>query len=346
MGNDGVVKITDFGIAWSASSVPLTGTGQVVGTAHYLSPEQAEGGKATPASDVYALGMVAYECLAGRRAFDGENSVQIALKQIREQPDPLPDDVPVPIRAVVERAMAKDPAPTATPTAPRCATRWRPPRRGARPPRSPEVGAHGHVGAGLPSSADAGRPAGSVRRAGRARAGGSGRRRGGGHRPGRRADRGGGTPPAAGSTATTPATSSSAPAEPTTVTVSAADLVGRPLAEVQSVLTGLGLTVEVADVATADVAPGLVTAVGPEGELAPGATVTVTVATAPPPPLRRPSHRWSRRRPRRRRLLILPRRTPANGTRQRARQRPRQRPREREALTSSRLPHVRCAGTC
>ena len=87
-GNDGVVKITDFGIAWSASSVPLTGTGQVVGTAHYLSPEQADGGKATPASDVYALGTVAYECLAGRRAFDGENSVQIALKQIREEPDP------------------------------------------------------------------------------------------------------------------------------------------------------------------------------------------------------------------------------------------------------------------
>ena len=91
---DGVVKITDFGIAWSASSVPLTGTGQVIGTAHYLSPEQAAGGKATPASDVYALGTVAYECLAGRRAFDGENSVQIALKQIREEPEPLPPDVP------------------------------------------------------------------------------------------------------------------------------------------------------------------------------------------------------------------------------------------------------------
>src|SRR4051812_8642088 len=110
VGNDGRVKIADFGIAWSASSVPLTGTGQVVGTAHYLSPEQADGAKATPASDVYSLGTVAYECLAGRRAFDGENSVQIALKQIREQPEPLPADVPPGIRAVVERAMAKDPA--------------------------------------------------------------------------------------------------------------------------------------------------------------------------------------------------------------------------------------------
>src|SRR5918997_3385573 len=108
--SDGVVKITDFGIAWSTSSVPLTGTGQVIGTAHYLAPEQAAGGKATPASDVYALGAVAYECLTGRRAFDGENSVQIALKQMREEPAPLPADVPAGIRGVVERAMAKDPA--------------------------------------------------------------------------------------------------------------------------------------------------------------------------------------------------------------------------------------------
>src|SRR5688500_1234567 len=110
VGTDGVVKITDFGIAWSASSVPLTGTGQVVGTAHYLSPEQAQGGKASPASDVYALGTVAYECLTGRRAFDGENSVQIALKQIGEEPLPLPAEVPAGVRRLVEQAMAKDPA--------------------------------------------------------------------------------------------------------------------------------------------------------------------------------------------------------------------------------------------
>src|SRR4051812_33084713 len=110
VGADGTVKITDFGIAWSASSVPLTATGQVIGTAHYLSPEQAQGAKASPASDVYALGAVAYECLAGRRAFEGENSVQIAVKQIRENPDPLPPDVPPAVRRLVEQAMAKDPA--------------------------------------------------------------------------------------------------------------------------------------------------------------------------------------------------------------------------------------------
>ena len=70
IGFDGTVKITDFGVAMSGSSVPLTQTGQVIGTAHYLSPEQANGSRATPASDVYALGVVGYECLSGRRLFD------------------------------------------------------------------------------------------------------------------------------------------------------------------------------------------------------------------------------------------------------------------------------------
>src|SRR3954470_23145824 len=110
VGTDGTVKITDFGIAWSAGSVPLTQTGQVIGTASYLSPEQAAGAHATPASDVYALGMVGYECLAGRRAFDGDNSVTIALKHLRDQPDPLPAEVPAGLRTLIERATIKDPA--------------------------------------------------------------------------------------------------------------------------------------------------------------------------------------------------------------------------------------------
>src|SRR3712207_5528913 len=107
---DGDVKITDFGIAWSARSVALTQTGQVLGTPQYLSPEQAEGRQATPASDVYALGLIGYECLTGRAAFDGENAVTIALKQVREEPAPLPDDLPEPVRTLIRRAMAKDPA--------------------------------------------------------------------------------------------------------------------------------------------------------------------------------------------------------------------------------------------
>lgn len=108
--DDGTVKITDFGIAWSAGCVPLTQTGQVVGTAAYLSPEQAAGSHATPASDVYSLGMVGYECLAGHKAFDGDNTVAIALRQLRDQPAPLPADVPAGVRALIGHALVKDPA--------------------------------------------------------------------------------------------------------------------------------------------------------------------------------------------------------------------------------------------
>ncbi|WP_299959006.1 protein kinase domain-containing protein [uncultured Modestobacter sp.] len=107
---DGAVKLTDFGVAVSAASMPLTRTGEVLGTANYLSPEQAQGLRATPASDVYALGLVAYECLAGHRAFDGDDALAVALRQVNETPPPLPDDVPAPVRRLVEQAMAKDPA--------------------------------------------------------------------------------------------------------------------------------------------------------------------------------------------------------------------------------------------
>ena len=72
---DGVVKITDFGIARAANAVPLTQTGAIMGTAYYISPEQASGQSVTPASDIYSLGVVAYECLAGRRPFDGDTPV-------------------------------------------------------------------------------------------------------------------------------------------------------------------------------------------------------------------------------------------------------------------------------
>jgi hypothetical protein len=106
---DGSVKITDFGIAWSARSVALTRTGQVIGTPQYLSPEQAEGRLATPASDVYALGLIGYECLTGRPAFEGDNPVTIALKQVSQDPEPLPDAVPSGVRALIGRALVKDP---------------------------------------------------------------------------------------------------------------------------------------------------------------------------------------------------------------------------------------------
>ena len=110
LADDGTVKVTDFGVAVTAASQQLTQAGQVIGTASYLSPEQAEGARATPASDVYALGLVGYECLSGQRAFDGESSVQVLLAQIRDTPAPLPGDVPAPVRRLIDTAMAKDPA--------------------------------------------------------------------------------------------------------------------------------------------------------------------------------------------------------------------------------------------
>ncbi len=106
---DGRVKITDFGIARIADQVPLTATGQVMGTVQYLSPEQASGHPASPATDIYSLGIVAYECLAGKRPFTGESQVAIAMAQINEQPPPLPPTVPQPVQNLVMAMIAKKP---------------------------------------------------------------------------------------------------------------------------------------------------------------------------------------------------------------------------------------------
>ncbi|GAA4687895.1 serine/threonine-protein kinase [Nocardioides nanhaiensis] len=104
------VKITDFGIARAADAVGLTQTGAVMGTPQYLSPEQARGETATPRSDVYSLGVVAFECLAGRRPFEADSPVATALAHLREPVPDLPPDVPSDLAAVVQRALAKDPA--------------------------------------------------------------------------------------------------------------------------------------------------------------------------------------------------------------------------------------------
>ncbi|MET3805871.1 serine/threonine-protein kinase [Nakamurella sp. UYEF19] len=106
----GQVKITDFGIAKVAHQVPVTRGGMVMGTAQYLSPEQAAGSKSFPPSDVYALGVVAYECLAGVRPFNGENPIAVAMAHVRDEPPPLPPDIPPPVAALVMRMLAKDPA--------------------------------------------------------------------------------------------------------------------------------------------------------------------------------------------------------------------------------------------
>jgi serine/threonine-protein kinase len=106
---DGAVKVTDFGIARAVDAAPLTATGIMMGTAYYVSPEQASGRPVTPASDVYSLGVVAYECLAGRRPFDDRNPIVVVMAHQQDEPPPLPPDIPEPVRGLVQAAMAKDP---------------------------------------------------------------------------------------------------------------------------------------------------------------------------------------------------------------------------------------------
>jgi eukaryotic-like serine/threonine-protein kinase len=109
VGRDGTVKVTDFGVAQALGQGQGDQRELLVGTAGYLSPEQASGQPATAVSDLYALGVVAYECLAGRRPFTGEHPIAVALAHLLQPPPPLPDDVPVAVQALVAQAMAKQP---------------------------------------------------------------------------------------------------------------------------------------------------------------------------------------------------------------------------------------------
>ncbi|MEH1126603.1 serine/threonine-protein kinase [Micromonospora sp. CPCC 206061] len=103
------VVLVDFGVARSAAAGSVTKTHEVIGTALYMAPEQVSKKPLSPATDVYALGAVAYHCLAGRPPYEGENALQVALQRLEGEPDPLPDDVPEGVRAVVTRAMAREP---------------------------------------------------------------------------------------------------------------------------------------------------------------------------------------------------------------------------------------------
>lgn len=114
---DGRVKITDFGIARIIDQEPITEAGQVMGTVQYISPEQVSGLSASPATDIYSLGIVAYEALAGRRPFTGDSKVAIALAQVNETPPDLPAHVPEPVRNLVLACLAKNPSDRPAPAA-------------------------------------------------------------------------------------------------------------------------------------------------------------------------------------------------------------------------------------
>jgi serine/threonine-protein kinase len=111
VGGDGRLKVTDFGIARSGAS-QMTEAGSIVGTAQYLSPEQARGAPVDPRSDLYSLGIVLYEMLTGQVPFTGDTPVEIAMKHLSQVPEPpskLRSGVPHALDAVVMRALAKDP---------------------------------------------------------------------------------------------------------------------------------------------------------------------------------------------------------------------------------------------
>ena len=294
---DGSVALTDFGIARITNEPShLTRTGLVVGTAYYLSPEQANGRPITAASDIYSLGVVAYECLAGRRPFEGDNPVQVAVAHIREEPDPLPEAVPSAVRRLVDDMLAKDPAarPATAADVERRADDLR-----VDPEHDPVEATAVSLTGGAPGdetamlvtaeeAIDESRP----------------RWRSDAYPDQRRTRQlfalaglvvvlvgavllalvssGDGSPKPAAKT--TPSAS-----RPSTVRVDPALYVGQPYATVRRDLVGRGLAVRRSDLESKAVA-GTVIAVTPHGRVPVGDTVTVVVAVAPPPPPKPPDH--------------------------------------------------------
>ena len=112
VGRDGRVKVADFGIARAVTEAQVTVPGVTMGSVHYFSPEQARGEAATPASDIYALGIVLYESLTGQRPFSGDGAAAVALARLTTtppRPSALRPGIPPELDAIVQRAMALDP---------------------------------------------------------------------------------------------------------------------------------------------------------------------------------------------------------------------------------------------
>lgn len=110
---EGEVKVTDFGIAYAATTGTLVNTGSLLGTVQYLSPEQARGKLIGPQSDLYSLGIVMFEMLTGKLPFESDSAIGVAIKHLQDEPpriDALRPEVPAQVSDVVERALSKDPA--------------------------------------------------------------------------------------------------------------------------------------------------------------------------------------------------------------------------------------------
>jgi eukaryotic-like serine/threonine-protein kinase len=291
------VKITDFGVAYAAGSAPITRTGTLVGTPAYLAPERAAGGPATPASDLYSLGVVGYHCLTGSPPFSGM-PIEVAVAHQHQALPPLPVAVPAGVAGLIGELTAKDPA--ARPgsagevaeragrlrdtlasgaTAALASERDGPPgTTGVEPPPVTLIGppAPGGAPARPDSQRDRRRPrrgvllgvAGAIlvaSLAGWLLAGvftaGPAQ-----HQPG--------TPHVAARTPGTPAVR--------TVAVNAGALVGQRAGLVVQRLRQLGLRPRVVWAVNGGQKPGTVISVQPSGQLATGSTVTVTAALRPP----------------------------------------------------------------
>jgi eukaryotic-like serine/threonine-protein kinase len=308
---DGAVKVTDFGIARAADAVPLTQTGQVIGTPHYLAPEQARGLPATPASDIYALGVVLYECLSGSRPFTADAPVAVAMQHLREDVPPLPDTVPAGLAALCLRCLAKEPEErvgSAADLAQRLREPgWSSPLPSAGDAEAPGATATVPAGAGATGAAAAGEAAGTrgshtalLTSPGGAPPAHSDRRRR--RRPGwlvpllaavavlvlltgiglalTTGDDNHPTAGSGGGAGGGPARDA-APSQSQGIRVDPSDYQGRPYADAAADLRGQGFEVDRADKVGAEGEPGTVDYVLPHGTLEPGTSITLGVWTEP-----------------------------------------------------------------
>ncbi len=288
---DGTVKITDFGIAHAAGSAPLTRTGTLPGTPGYLAPERAAGAAAAAASDLYSLGVVAWECLTGAPPFTG-TPLEIALAHAQRDLPPLPAGIPAGIAGLVAELTGKDPSarPTGAAVAARASRLRASVAAGTAPPGMLSAGQRARPAATLTLAAVTAPDAPPLhQRLRRSRL-----------RPGRAAVlAAAGIIAAAGLSAALVAGISgaaprqhlaagrppaSAPALPAArmVTVDRAALDGQPAAAVLGQLRRDGLQPRLVQQPNGRLEPGTVIAVQPAGQVPAGTTVTVTAAVPPP----------------------------------------------------------------